>query len=108
MKNYNHYIFEKKFNINDLEKLFIEYLHFNELEIKFNFIEYGDELFFIYNKDWCFSYISHHKCLFINRSKLPKLNYVLNNEQLSKLFDLDITNHSLLFGWERAIMSYFH
>ncbi|MCK9445713.1 hypothetical protein M0Q50_02345 [bacterium] len=49
----------EQYNINDekeMEELFLEIAHLDELEAKFYFIEYPDDVFYYYKNDWIFCY----------------------------------------------------
>ena len=47
----------EQYNINDekeMEELFLEIAHLDELEIRFDFIKYNLDLFYFYNDEWLF------------------------------------------------------
>ena len=78
MKNYINYIKESKedeysnLEIENLqyEKLFLELAHLDELEIKFDFIEYENDLYYFYNKNVLFDQYKKSGRFYINYDKI--------------------------------------
>lgn len=82
----------ENFNSNEMEFTFVQLTHFDELEIKFDFIEYDEYLFFCNKmlKDWLFIYNNFDFKFYINYDRIwrPIENkYNLKYDNLEKFFD---------------------
>jgi len=102
MKTYHQYISElhSEFTINesnedDIEKQFIELSHINELEIKFDFDDWSDYLFYFYNKSEIFDNDKRLKYFYINNKIWKHLENEFNLEyvELSYIMDKIIEKH---------------
>lgn len=64
----------------DMEKLFLELTYFNELEIRFDFIEYDDELYYYYKETKMFMVYEYFEQFYINERTFRQFvdEYVLN------------------------------
>jgi len=63
----------EQYNINDekeMEELFLEIAHLDELEIRFDFIKYNLDLFYFYNDEWLFSQDKKFKNFYLNHKNI--------------------------------------
>jgi len=68
MKNFINYIKESKQD--EYEKLFLELAHLDELDIKFDFIEYKNYIFYFYNETELFDQYKKSRDFYINNNEI--------------------------------------
>ena len=86
MKNFINYIKESKQD--EYEKLFLELAHLDELDIKFDFIEYKNYIFYFYNETELFDQYKKSRDFYINYNEIWsffKTNYNLNYDDIKSI-----------------------
>ena len=86
--------FEQYNNIDEKEKLFLELTYLDDLEIKFDFIEYKEYIFYFYKDDYLFYqdkknmkfYINYYKIWSVFESKF-NINYEEIREFMKGMID---------------------
>ena len=94
MKNFINYIKESKED--KYEKLFLKLSHLNELEIKFDFIEYKKLIFYFYNETELFDQDKKSGWFYINDDKIWsvfKFKFSLNYDDIQSITKKAIEKH---------------
>lgn len=84
------------FNIDDKEKLFLELAHLDELEIRFDFIEYKNSLYYFYKKNCLFDQNKKRKIFWINYSKIWRViekKFDINDKETKDIMSSMVEKH---------------
>lgn len=101
--------FEQFENIDEKEKLFLQLAHLDNLDIKFDFIEYKYELFYIYKDNCLFYQEKKSKCFYINFDKIWEVfenKFSLNYKKIQKIMNGMVKKHFKLKGYKSFIESF--
>lgn len=78
-------------DFNNMEELFLGIAHLDDLEIKFDFIDYGADFFYYYNDSWLFKENKKNEFFFINYDKIWSVfekKYGLNYDEIDNFMTI--------------------
>ncbi|MCK9446880.1 hypothetical protein M0Q50_08535 [bacterium] len=89
--------------IDEKEKLFLELAHLDELEIKFDFIEYPKNIYYFYKDTWLFNQDKKFNYFWINYDKIWIVfssKFDINYKEIGYYMSDILEKHFKLNGYE--------